>query len=157
MRIAPFLAALSLCAVQAPVHASTNPTPPPGGANQRAGVAGPIDAELFNGKIRLRKMSIGKKTEDGDDYIVFSTLVANGTRQDRVTLLEAHLADADGVTLDQTAGDPKEGPCTLAPGAACRETFRFKVPSGDFHPVKVLVQEMGNGPQPVFRVTLRSE
>ena len=131
-------------------------TPVPGGANQRAGTSGPITAELFNGRLRLKKMSLTPKNEAGDNYLVFSTLVANGTKLDRVTLLEAHLADADGVTLDQTAGDPVEGPCTLAPGAACRESFRFKVPSSDFKPVKILVEELGNGPQPVFRVVLAS-
>jgi hypothetical protein len=156
MRLALSLtAALTLSMPCASFAASSAPTPMPGGANQRAGTSGSIDGELFNGKLRLRKMTIVRKTEDGDNYVVFSTLIANGTNKDRVTLLEAHLADADGVTLNQTAGDPKEGPCTLAPGAACRETFRFKV-TDDFHPVKVLVEELANGTQPVFRVNVGS-
>ncbi len=129
-------------------------TPIPGGANQRTGTSGPITSELFNGKLRLRKMSLTHQSQDGDSYLVFSTLIANGTKEDRVTLLEAHLADADGVTIDQTPGDPVEGPCTLAPGAACRESFRFKLSPNDFKPVKILVEELGNGPQPVFRIIL---
>jgi hypothetical protein len=131
-----------------------SPTPVPGGANQASGVSGAITGELFNGKLRLRKMSLTPTTDLGDNYLVFSTLIANGTKTNRVVLLEAHLADADGVTLNQRAGDPVGGPCTLAPGAACRNSFRFKITDPQFKPVKVLVQELGNGPQPVFRVDL---
>ena len=99
-------------------------------------------------------MTLTPKTDLGDNYLVFSTIVSNGTKKDREVLLEAHLADADGVTLNQTAGDPGGGPCALAPGAACRNSFRFKITDPQFKPVKVLVEELGNGPQPVFRVDL---
>jgi hypothetical protein len=134
--------------------ASPTPTPVPGGANQAAGTSGPITGQLFNGKLRLSKMSLTPKTDLGDNFLVFSTIVANGTKKDREVLLEAHLADADGVTLNQSPGDPEGGPCALAPGAACRNSFRFKITDPQFKPVKVLVEELGNGPQPVFRVIL---
>jgi hypothetical protein len=147
------IAALSI-ALLGRTQASPTPTPVPGGANQASGIAGPITGELFNGKLRLRKMSLTPKTDLGDNYLVFSTLVANGTKTDREVLLEAHLVDADGVTLNQTAGDPMGGPCALATGAACRNSFRFKITDPSFKPVKVLVEELGNGPQPVFRVDL---
>jgi hypothetical protein len=137
-------------------QASTTATPVPGGANQSAGTSGPITGELFNGKLRLSKMSLTPKTDLGDNYLVFSTIVANGTKKNREVLLEAHLADADGVTLNQTAGDPEGGPCALAPAAACRNSFRFKITDPQFKPVKVLIEELGNGPQPVFRVILIS-
>jgi hypothetical protein len=134
--------------------ASPTPTPVPGGANQAAGTSGPITGQLFNGKLRLSKMSLTPKTDLGDNYLVFSTIVANGTKKDREVLLQAHLADADGVTLNQSPGDPNGGPCALAPGAACRNSFSFKITDPQFKPVKVLVEELGNGPQPVFRVIL---
>ncbi|HEY6449310.1 MAG TPA: hypothetical protein VIX60_01360 [Candidatus Cybelea sp.] len=38
-----------------------------------------MTAELFKGKLRLRKMSLTQKSEDGNKYLVFSTLIANGT------------------------------------------------------------------------------
>ena len=156
MRPQNFIVAFAVAAMLTPLPRAVGApaTAIPGGANQRAGISGPLNAELFNGRIRLRKMSFTRKNLDGDDVFVFSTLVTNGTHQDRVTLLEAHLADADGVTVDQTPGDPVEGPCTLAPGAACHESFHFKLPSADFKPVKILVEEMANGSQPVFRVNL---
>lgn len=128
-------------------------TPPPGGSNQAAGFSGPITSVLFNGNVRLRGMSLTHKNIDGDDMLVFTTIVSNGTHSDRVELLEAHLADADGITIDQTAGDPEGAPCTLPPGGACRMTFHFK-PSADFHPVKILVEEWGHGRTPVFRISL---
>ena len=156
MRPQNFVAVFAVAAMLTPSSRAVGApaTAIPGGANQGSGISGSLDAELFNGRIRLRKMSFAHKNLDGDDVFVFSTLVTNGTHQDRVTLLEAHLADADGVTVDQTPGDPVEGPCTLAPGAACHESFHFKLPSADFKPVKILVEEMANGSQPVFRVNL---
>lgn len=154
MRVSSAAIAILALTITLAGRTQASPTPLPGGANQSAGVSGPITGELFSGKLRLRKMSLTPKTDLGDHYLVFSTLIANGTKINRVVLLEAHLVDADGVTLNQRAGDPMEGPCTLAPGAACHESFRFKITDPQFKPAKVLVQELGNGPQPVFRVDL---
>jgi hypothetical protein len=151
--IAAALAVMTLTFAFA-VRTQASPTPVPGGANQASGISGPISGQLFNGKVRLSKMSLTPTIDLGDNYLVFSTIIANGTKKDRVVLLEAHLVDADGVTLNQRAGDPVGGPCTLAPGAACRNSFRFKIIDPQFKPVKVLVEELGNGPQPVFRVDL---
>jgi hypothetical protein len=154
MRVSIAAVAVLALALTLGGRTQASPTPVPGGANQSAGISGPITGELFNGKLRLKKMSLTPKTDLGDNYLVFSAIVANGTKTNREVLLEAHMADADGVTLNQTAGDPQGGPCALAPGAACRNSFRFKITDPQFKPVKILVQELGNGPQPVFRVDL---
>jgi hypothetical protein len=157
----PAIIVLIAALVGAPLVSGAQPTPIPGGAYQLSGVTGTLSSTLFNGKIRLRKMALRapKDTDHfdvvpGDKGIVFTCLVANGTKGTRIGILSAKLVDADGVTLESRGGDPLELNYNLPPGAVARQSFRFTLKNG-FTPVKVLVSELANGDQPVFRVNLK--
>lgn len=132
------------------------PTPEPGGADQIAAVSGSFHKWLFNGQLRLRADSF-KLPQAGDNiaadpqnhYLVLHATVANGTKTPYSAFaLEASLADADGVTvqnqktwgvapdLDLTPG--VGGVSNVPPGAAWKVQIPFKVPN-DFVPVKLLL------------------
>jgi hypothetical protein len=136
-------------------------TPMPGGANQLKGLSGTMASTLFNGHIRIKKMSFRAATteevtpQSGQTGIVFSCIVSNGTNDRRTGYLNASLADADGIVLNSYGGDPEESLYTLEPGAAARQSFRFTLKDG-FKPVKVFLVEQANGTQPVFRITVKA-
>jgi hypothetical protein len=135
-------------------------TPMPGGAYQLKGLNGSMSSTLFNGKIRIKKMSFRTATPKelipaaGETGIVFSCIVSNGTNERRTGYLGASLVDADGIVLNSYGGDPEESLYTLDPGAAARQSFRFTLKDG-FTPVKLFLSERANGPEPVFRVTVK--
>ena len=137
-------------------------TPMPGGANQLKGLSGTMASTLFNGNIRIKKMSFRAPTpkddmglQAGQTGIVFSCIVSNGTNDRRTGYLNASLVDADGIVLNSYGGDPEESLYTLQPGAAARQSFRFTLKDG-FKPVKVFLVEQANGTQPVFRITVKA-
>lgn len=135
-------------------------TPLPGGAYQLRGLDGSISSILFNGNIRIKKMSFRTATpkelilEAGETGVVFSCIVSNGTQVIRTGYLAASLVDADGIVLNSYCGDPMESIYALEPGAAARQSFRFTLKNG-FNPVKLLLIEKGNGAQPLFRIALK--
>jgi hypothetical protein len=135
-------------------------TPMPGGAYQLKGLNGSMSSTLFNGKIRIKKMSFRSATrqdlilEPGETGFVFSCIVSNGTNDRRTGYLSASLVDADGIVLNSYGGDPMESIYTLDPGAAARQSFRFTL-KGGFTPVKLFLSERANGTQPVFRITVK--
>jgi hypothetical protein len=134
-------------------------TPLPGGAYQLMGLNGTMSSTLFNGKIRIKKMSFRTATakdlvdQAGGTSIVFSCIVSNGTNDRRTGYLAASLVDADGIVLNSYGGDPEESLYTLEPGAAARQSFRFTLKDG-FKTVKLFLSERANGTQPVFRIAL---
>jgi hypothetical protein len=142
-----------------PSSAAATSTPMPGGSYQLIGLNGMMSSTLFNGSIRIKKMSFRTATpkemtvQSGESAIVFSCIVSNGTNERRTGYLAASLVDADGVVLDSYGGDPEESDYTLEPGAAARQSFRFTLKDG-FKPVKLFLIERANGTQPVFRVTV---
>lgn len=144
-----------VCANVTASSADATSTPMPGGAYQLKGLNGTMSSTLFNGSIRIKKMSFRTATEKEMPEvsgIVFSCIVSNGTNVRRTGYLAASLVDADGIVLDSYGGDPEESLYTLEPGAAARQSFRFALK--DFKPVKLFLIERGNGTQPVFRVTV---
>ncbi|HLJ85041.1 MAG TPA: hypothetical protein VKT51_12780 [Candidatus Eremiobacteraceae bacterium] len=134
-------------------------TPMPGGAYQLSGLSGTMSSTLFNGKIRIKKMSFRTATPQeliltaGQTGVVFSCIVSNGTNERRSGYLGASLVDSDGIVVDSYGG-PMESLYGLEPGAAARQSFRFLLNDG-FKPVKLVLIELGNGPQPVFRIALK--
>ena len=139
--------------------ADTTSTPAPGGAYELRGMTGAMRSTLFNGKIRIKGMKFRTATskelilEPGERGIVFSCIVSNGTDERRSGYLGASLVDADGIVLN-SYGDPEESIYSLDPGAAARQSIRFLLKAG-FQPVEIIVVERGNGPQPVFRITVK--
>ncbi len=154
---------LALTFVLAPAQSAQKTTPKPiaGGANQAAGITGKLGATLFNGKIRIRatKLRAGtssdsvKATNPGEKVVYFSCIVSNGTHGTRIGYLSASLVDRDGIVLNSDGG-PLESNYNLPPGGAARQTFGFILKPG-FTPVKILVSELANGKQPVFRILLK--
>ena len=135
-------------------------TPMPGGAYQLKGLNGTMSSTLFNGKIRIKKMSFRAPVpkddmglQPGQTGIVFSCIVSNGTNDRRTGYLSATLADADGIVLNPSSG-PEESDYTLEPGAAARQTFTFTLKDG-YKPVKLFLVERANGDVPVFRITVK--
>ncbi|MDQ6779589.1 MAG: DUF3426 domain-containing protein [Candidatus Eremiobacteraeota bacterium] len=143
-----------LCSTTAVVRGA--PTPEPGGADQIAAVSGNFHKWVFNGQLRLRADDF-KLPKAGDNiapdpqnhYLVLHATMANGSKAPYSAFaLEASLADADGVTvqnqktwgvapdLDLTPG--VGGVSNVPPGAAWKLQIPFKVPN-DFVPVKLLV------------------
>jgi hypothetical protein len=139
--------------------AAAAPTPIPGGANELSGVSGPLSATLFNGKIRIREMVLRNATateyapSGGQRGLIFSWLVANGTKVSRTGYFASAISDKDGVVVDGKAVSVYSTFYSLAPGAAARGTMQFVIPS-DFVPTKILLTDQGTPAGPAFRVLL---
>lgn len=156
------LSIVALTLVLCPADAVTKPTSKPilGGSNQASGITGKLGATLFNGKIRIRATSLRagtshdsvQATNPGEKVVYFSCIVSNGTHGTRIGYLSASLADRDGIVLNSQGG-PLESNYNLPPGGSARQTFGFVLKPG-FTPVKILVSELANGVQPVFRILL---
>ncbi|GAC1597340.1 MAG: hypothetical protein NVS3B28_29200 [Candidatus Velthaea sp.] len=140
------------------VPAMAAPTPLPGGANQVGGVSGTFSQVLFNGTLRVRKMSLrdtmpeDQFTADqkGERALIFKAIVSNGTHTLNDDFFKATLADADGITIP---GRQLGGMWRLDPGAAARVKIGFAVPAG-FVPTKLVLTE-GYAPKPkVFRIAV---
>ena len=145
-----FLVSAFLAVLIAPVAASAAPTPVPGGANQAVAVEGTLHDTLFNGQVRVRKMTLTKPdTSPSESYaddaqtkwIVLRALMSNGTAKPlELTQFTASIVDADGVSV---AAQPDKvrppGMVTgIAPGGAWKETILFNVPK-DFTPAKIVL------------------
>jgi hypothetical protein len=136
-------------------------TPIPGGANQLKGISGGLAATLFNGKVRIRKMTLRAATpaeytpDSGKTGLMFSFLVSNGTSKERSGQFSASIVDADAVTIDGGPLHVYDAYYSLQPGAAGHATLRFIVPSG-FKAVKILLQDEGSPTGPVFRINLKA-
>lgn len=138
--------------------ASAAPTPPPGGANQRVGVAGTLAQTLFNGTLRLRAMSLADAVPSDNEHpnapgeraLVFRAIVSNGTHHENHGYFDAVLSDADGITVE---GRPLDDGWDLAQGAAARTAIGFSVPGG-FVPVKLVLTQAAMPHAKAFRVTL---
>ena len=138
--------------------ASAAPTPVPGGANQRTGVAGTLSQTLFNGTLRLRSMSFGDAIESDNEHpnkpgeraLVFHAIVSNGTHHYNHGYFDAVLSDADGITVE---GRPLDGGWDLQQGAAARTAIGFSVPAG-FVPVKLVLTQAAVTHAKAFRITL---
>ncbi len=135
------------------------PTPVPGGANQTSGVSGTFSNVLFNGTLRLRKMTLGDATPEDkmhgnaatDRPLVFRAIVSNGTKHENHGYFDASLSDADGITI---AGRPLDDGWSLEPGAAARTTLGFSVPA-NFVPVKLVLIQAAAPNKKAFRITIR--
>jgi len=126
------------------------PTPEPGGALQARGVAGALVGTLFNGQVRVRKMTLGKPSGTGDEdvtdtsdtkWIAFRALMSNGTTGVlTMSQFSASMVDADGIAVP--AQPDKVRPIgtvvDIPPAGAWKETILFNVPAG-FRPVKIVL------------------
>jgi hypothetical protein len=144
--------------------AAAQPTPEPGGANQNRGVAGSLGAVLFNGQVRVRRMSLGKPDGSTSEsyandaqmkWIAFRALVSNGMPHVLATdQFSASMVDADGVAV---AAQPDKvrpvGAITgIPPGGAWKESVLFNIPA-DFVPVKIVLVP-ADAHYKTFRITL---
>jgi hypothetical protein len=157
------LVAAALCFTVSPALAKPA-TPEPGGANQAVAVAGTLHDTLFNGQVRVRKMSLGKPDsspsesyQDSADtkWIVFRATMSNGTSKPlEMSQFTASIVDADGIAV--AAQPDKVRPAgmvaNIPPGGAWKETILFDVPN-DFKPAK-LVLVSANPKYKSFRITL---
>jgi len=138
--------------------AAPKPTPEPGGANQQAGVSGPLSSVLFNGVLRLKGMKLrdplGKDNmhpnAPSTHAIVFTAIVSNGTKHATHGFFNASLADADGIT---TAGRALDEGWDLQPGAAARIAIGFSLPD-NFVPTKLILIEAARSNAKAFRILL---
>ncbi len=157
VKVVPMLLAFVLGSGWTPAVAK--PTPVPGGANQRAGVTGTLSQVLFNGTIRLKKMSLKDAVEadnvrpmkPGDRALVFRVVVSNGTKHEDHGYFDAQLADADGVTIEGRVSD--DG-WSLQQGQAAKTMYSFSVPH-DFVPTKLVLMEAAHVKDRAFRITIR--
>lgn len=160
----PIVALSALIAFGVAMPAGAKPTPVPGGANQTAGVAGSLHATLFNGQVRVRKMTLGKPDgtpnesyADSSDgrWIVFRALMSNGTPKVlNLTQFTASIVDADGIAV--AAQPDKVRPIGMVsnvpPGGAWKESILFQVPN-DSKPVKIVLVS-ATPRYKAFRITL---
>ena len=133
-------------------------TPMPGGAYDINGVSGSMSQVLFNGKLRLRGMTL-KDAGPNDAVrpvgangraIVFRAIVSNGTLRETHGFFNATLADADGITI---GGRPLDDGWSLEPGTAARAVYGFQVP-GDFVPVRLVLIEATDAKPKAFRIKI---
>jgi hypothetical protein len=156
-KLSAMLLALLLGGETTPAWAA--PTPVPGGANQKAGITGTLSQVLFNGKLRLRAMSLKDPipadnmhaNNAGDRPLVFHAIISNGTQHEDHGFFNATLADADGITVE---GRPLDDGWGLEQGAAARIRMGFSVPAG-FVPVKLFLIKASAPHDPAFRITIR--
>jgi len=138
--------------------ASPPPTPEPGGANQQAGVSGPLSSILFNGVLRLKRMNLRDPIEKDKMHpnapsthaIVFTAIVSNGTKESTHGFFNALLSDADGIT---TPGRVLDDGWDLQPGAAARIAIGFSLPD-NFVPTKIILIEAARSKAKAFRILL---
>ena len=154
----------ALFVLSASGFAIAKPTPVPGGANQTAGVAGTLHGTLFNGQVRVRKMSLGKPDNSPNEsyadtadekWIVFRALMSNGTSKPlEMTQFSASIVDADGIAI--AAQPDKVRPIgmvtNIPPGGAWKESILFLVPK-DFKPTKIVLVA-ANPKYKAFRITI---
>jgi hypothetical protein len=164
MRFGFILSAVAAAAIAAGPAFAAAPTPEPGGANQAHAVAGGLRDTLFNGQVRVRKMTLGKPNSSPDEsyaddaqtsWIVLRALMSNGTPHVlEMTQFSASIVDADGVAV--AAQPDKVRPVgmvtNIPPGGAWRESILFAVPK-DFQPVKIVLIS-GNPHYKSFRINL---
>jgi hypothetical protein len=157
-KVSAMLLAFLLSGESTPAWAQ--PTPVPGGANQKAGVTGTFSQVLFNGRLRLRGMSLKdavpadnmRPNAAGERALVFRVIVSNGTQRESHGYFDAALSDANGITI---SGRPLDDGWTLEQGAAAREAIGFSVPA-DFVPTKLVLTTAAAPNEKVFRITIRS-
>ncbi len=141
--------------------AAAAPTPVPGGANQTNGVSGSMSQVLFNGKLRIRGMSLKEATAgehyahlspptDGQRSIILRLVVSNGTHHATHGYFDASLADADGVTI---TGSILDDGWDLQPGAAARVAIGFNVPK-DFVPTRIVLIAAAEPHPRAFRIAI---
>jgi hypothetical protein len=158
-KVSAMLLAFLLGGESAP--ATAIPTPVPGGANQQAGVSGTFSDVLFNGRLRLRAMSLKDAVPADDEHpnkpgeraVVFHAIVSNGMHHEVHGYFNATLADADGVTV---TGRPLDDGWSLEQGAAARTATGFSIPA-DFVPIKLVLIEAAVPNGKAFRITIRSK
>ncbi|MBC5829031.1 MAG: hypothetical protein GIW98_02430 [Candidatus Eremiobacteraeota bacterium] len=138
------------------------PTIIPGGANQTSGVSGNMSQVLFNGKLRIRGMSLREALPDehyahmspptaGQRAIILRLIVSNGTHHENHGYFNASLADVDGITITGSVLD--EG-WSLEPGAAARCAVGFNVPR-DFIPTRIVLIQAAEPHPRAFRIGIR--
>jgi hypothetical protein len=158
-KVSAMLLAFLLGAESTP--ASAVPTPVPGGANQQAGVSGTFSDVLFNGRLRLRAMSLKDAVpadnehpnKPGERAVVFHAIVSNGMHHEVHGFFNATLADANGITVE---GRPLDDGWSLEQGAAARTATGFSIPA-DFVPTKLVLLEAAVPSAKAFRITIRSK
>lgn len=138
------------------------PTPVPGGANQTSGVSGNMSQVLFNGKLRIREMSLREAVlgehyahmsppSDAQRAIILRLIVSNGTHHENHGYFNASLADADGITI---TGSVLDDGWSLEPGAAARWAIGFNVPR-DFVPTRIVLIQAAEPHPRAFRIAIR--
>lgn len=158
--LTPALLACVLVCNAAVAHATSNPIP--GGANQTAGVSGNMSQVLFNGKLRLRGMSLREAAPgehysqltppaDGQRAIILRMIVSNGTHRENHGYFNATLADANGITI---TGSVLDDGWDLQPGAAARVSIGFIVPR-DFVPSRIILIQAAEPHPQAFRIAIR--
>jgi hypothetical protein len=143
--IRPLFAMFATVLTIAPALAAT---PPPGGADQAAGVEGTMSQPVFNGYVRIKPIYFGppRSTDTLPTWgteappadkqkLIFVGVVSNGRSQSYADDPSFKLADADGVLADTRAMAPDV--LNLPQAAAARVTVVFWAPK-DFVPDHIL-------------------
>ena len=115
---------------------------------------------LFNGKLRLRAMSLRDAAGQpalvpaaaGDRILIFRAIVSNGSPDRVMGNFSAALADDDGNTV---TGRPLEGDWNLARGGAARTAAEFHVDPA-FMPVKLILIDTSEPDVTAFRFDVRT-
>ena len=145
---------LALALMTSAPLAGAAPTPVPGGANQVAGVGGAVSGVVFNGRLRLRKMSFAAPVAADHagnlEKLVFHALVSNGLREKTHGFFNATLADAEGITV---TGRPLDDGWDLTPGGAARTAYGFALPAG-FVPTRLVLIEAARPRSRAFRISI---
>ena len=138
--------------------AGAAPTPVPGGANQMNAISGTIHQTLFNGKLRLRAMSLreavpaDKESGDpGDNVVIFTYIFSDGIAKHIYGNTSMQAADADGVVKNCSSVGVYGAYYSLQAGESARLKIYCDFPP-DFTPVKLLLIP-GDGP--AFRLALK--
>ena len=165
MRILTRLLAIAVLTAVSSAAGVAASTPPPGGANQAAGVEGTFGHPVFNGFVRIKPVYFGPPRANdtlpawGKDApptdkqaLIFVGVISNGRATPYIDDPSFKLADADGILADTRAMDPDT--FNLPQAAASRVTVVFWAPK-DFVPHHILFTCQGTPCKPI-RIMLPS-
>jgi hypothetical protein len=147
------VSALLLGIAHAPPLPAQAATPEPGGANAVAGISGGLSSELFNGQLRLRKMSLRRPLPDDNltpDFVLFEATVSNGTPAQIAGYFNSSIVDADGITVPGHSA----GLWNLAQAQAYKLKIDFHLPA-NFVPVKIVLIPTDPKFKKPFRIDLK--
>ena len=159
--------AVNLAAAFAPSPAAT-PTPIPGGANQVKALSGTVGTWLFNGKYRLKIISVGDATPEqlagtslvnsngnGKKVIAFPFQMRLGTNKGGDDIMAITITDADDDSSTIPSGWITPNPTPSVTQGAGWKGIAFAIVPTDYKLAKMVITFPGDTHYQGFRITIK--